>query len=388
MVQIIRHRPPFFSRQRPSVVTARGIHGMIHPMGYERENIRRMAGYTPGEQPDGDQVIKLNTNENPHPPSPKVMTTLKAIEAETLRRYPSPTAATFLAAAARYHALAPDQLVATNGGDELLRLAITTFVEPGQPIGIAAPSYSLYPVLADIHGSPVHAVELADDWSLPETFAEQMNAAGAPLTLLVNPHAPSGRLTPQREIAAIASALNGVLLVDEAYVDFADPGHDVTGLVQHHDNLLILRTLSKGYSLAGLRLGYGIGCRGLIAPMAIKTRDSYSVDAVADAVGAAAIEDQRYARQTWQSVRAERERVITALRERNFQVPDSQANFCLARLPANAARPARDIQEGLRQEGILIRHFDTDRLADCLRISIGTTEQNNRLLQRLWEWLR
>ena len=357
-------------------------------MGYERENIRRMTGYLPGEQPDDDQVIKLNTNENPYPPSPKVQIALQALQAETLRRYPSPTAASFLSAAARHHRLAPDQLVATNGGDELLRLAITTFVEPGQPIGIAGPSYSLYPVLATIHGSPVHAVELTDDWSLPESFAAQMNAARVPLTLMVNPHAPSGRLTSAREIAAVASALDGVLLVDEAYVDFADPGHDVTALIHRHDNLLILRTLSKGYSLAGLRLGYGIGPRGLIAPLATKTRDSYSVDAVAEVVGAAALEDQRYARRTWQAVRAERERVITALRQRGFQVPESEANFCLACLPAGAPRPAKDVQEALRAEGVLIRHFDTERLTDCLRITIGTIEQNDRLLQRLREWTR
>ncbi len=357
-------------------------------MVYERDSIRRMAGYTPGEQPPAGDVIKLNTNENPWPPSASAMAVLARIQPETLRRYPSPTAAAFLTAAAHLHAVEHDQLVATNGGDELLRLAITTFVEPGQPIGVASPSYSLYPVLADIHGSPVHAVALDDEWMPPADFAAQMNAAGVNLTLLVNPHAPSGQLLSASAIGALADALDGVLLVDEAYVDFATPGHDVVRLINRHDNLLILRTLSKGYSLAGLRLGYGIGAAGLIEPIAAKTRDSYSVDAVADAVGAAALRDQAHARRTWQDVRAERERLTAVLRERGFNVPDSQANFCLARLPAGAAASARQLHDELRGRGVLVRHFATERLNDCLRISIGTPAQNDRLLKVLGELLR
>ncbi|MEX0430194.1 histidinol-phosphate transaminase [Spiribacter insolitus] len=352
-------------------------------MSYQRDNVRRMAGYTPGEQPTDTGVIKLNTNENPWPPSPAVMSALTAITAEALRRYPSPTAASFLAEAARLHGVGADQLVATNGGDELLRLAITTFVPPGAPIGVAEPSYSLYPVLAAIHDSPVQTVELETDWSLPADFASRMNAAGVPLTLLVNPHAPSGRLLDADAIGAIAAALDGVLLVDEAYVDFTDPGHDVVGLIQRHDNLMILRTLSKGYSLAGLRLGYGIGPSALIEPIARKTRDSYSVDAVADALGAAALGDQPAAQASWEAVREERTRVIDALRGRGFAIPDSQANFCLARVPNRAGRSAEALYRGLKDRGILVRHFATPRLADCLRITIGTPEQNNALLSSL-----
>ena len=352
-------------------------------MHYERDNIRRMHGYAPGEQPLTGDAIKLNTNENPYPPSPAAMRALNAIEADALRRYPSPMAAAFIAAAAHLHGVEPTQLVATNGGDELLRLAITTFVAPGQPIGITEPSYSLYPVLANIHDSPVHAEPLGSDWSLPDDLGERMNAAGVALTLLVNPHAPSGHLTPAAAIDTLAETLDGVLLVDEAYVDFADPGHDVVRLTARHDNLLILRTLSKGYSLAGLRLGYGIGATSLIAPIATKTRDSYSVDTVADAVGAAALADQEHARRSWEAVRDERDRLSAALRERGYEVPPSQANFCLARLPATAPVTAERLHQDLRQQGILVRHFNTERLHDCLRISIGMAEQNDRLLQAL-----
>ena len=352
-------------------------------MTYERDTIRRMAGYAPGEQPTDSGVIKLNTNENPWPPSPRVVEALASVSAEALRRYPSPSAASFLAEAAALHGVDADQLVATNGGDELLRLAITTFVPPGRPIGIAEPSYSLYPVLAAIHDSPVHRVALGDDWSLPDGFADELNAAGVPLTLLVNPHAPSGRLLDAAAISGLADALEGVLLVDEAYVDFADPDHDVVGLIARHDNLMVLRTLSKGYSLAGLRLGYGIGSAGLIRPIAAKTRDSYSVDAVADRLGAAALADQETARASRAAVRRERQRLTETLRDRGFEVPDSQANFCLARLPADAPASAAAIHAGLKADGILVRHFDTPRLRDQLRISVGTPAQNDALLESL-----
>ncbi|RZU98120.1 histidinol-phosphate transaminase [Spiribacter vilamensis] len=352
-------------------------------MTYERDIIRRMAGYAPGEQPADTGVIKLNTNENPWPPSPHVVDALAAVGAESLRRYPSPSAAAFLGEAAALHGVSAEQLVATNGGDELLRLAITTFVPPGRPIAIAEPSYSLYPVLAAIHDSPVHRITLDDDWSLPGGFAEELNDANVPLTLLVNPHAPSGRLLDAATIATFASALKGVLLVDEAYVDFADPGHDVVSLIANHDNLMILRTLSKGYSLAGLRLGYGIGPADLIRPIAAKTRDSYSVDAVADRLGAAALADQETARASWIAVRRERQRLTETLRDRGFEVPDSEANFCLARVPADAPASAATLHAGLKADGILVRHFDTPRLRDHLRISVGTPEQNDALLESL-----
>lgn len=352
-------------------------------MQYARDNIQRMNGYTPGEQPDAGTVIKLNTNENPWPPSPAVMSALANVPAEALRRYPSPSAAQFLAQAAQHHQLERSQLVATNGGDELLRLAITTFVPPGKPIGIAQPSYSLYPVLAAIHDSPVEAVELDGDWQLPANFAERMNAAGVALTLVVNPHAPSGQLMNAEQISALAQALDGVLLVDEAYVDFVDPGHDVVSLIHQHDNLLILRTLSKGYSLAGLRLGYGMGCAALIAPIAQKTRDSYSVDALADALGAAALSDQETAQQSWQAVRDERARLTQALRAREFNVISSQSNFCLAYTPPQSPRSAAQLYADLKARNILVRHFATPRLSDAIRISVGTPAQTDQLLTEL-----
>src|SRR6185436_2789712 len=286
-------------------------------MGYERDNIARMHGYVPGKQPASSETIKLNTNENPYPPCAAVMRALAEVPADALRRYPPPTAESFRERAAQVHGLAKDQVVAVNGGDELLRLVFTTFVEPGRPIGVIEPSYSLYPVLAQIHDSPVVRADAEPDWSWPADLAQRMNDAGAQLLLVVNPHAPSGVLTPAAEIVELASAFRGVLLVDEAYVDFVEPGlgHDVVGLIARHDNLLVLRTLSKGYSLAGLRFGYGLGAASLIAPLLWKTRDSYNVDAIAQRLATAALEARDEASETWRKVRRERERVSTALQQ-------------------------------------------------------------------------
>jgi histidinol-phosphate aminotransferase len=352
-------------------------------MAYERSAIQRMHGYTPGKQPSDPDTVKLNTNENPYPPSPAVFEVLHSIGPELLRRYPEPLAQEFREEASRLHGVHADQIVAVNGGDELLRLAVTTFVEPGKPIGILSPSYSLYPVLAAIHDSPIVTVPAEADYSVPKSLAARMNDEGVNLTFLVNPHAPSGQLTNAEGIAALASELEGVLLVDEAYVDFVDPelGHDLLPLLAAHDNLLLLRTLSKGYSLAGLRYGYGIGCAGIIAPLLRKTRDSFNVDVIAQRVARAALHDQAHAKQSWERVREERTRVHTALHALGFKAPTSQSNFLLASVPSGA--DPLHLQRELEASGILVRYFAEPRLDGALRITIGTPEQNNRLLATL-----
>ena len=251
-------------------------------MTYERDNIHRMQGYEWGEQPEDGDAVKLNTNENPYPPSPRVQEALAGIDTAVLRRYPRPTADPLRDRLALLHGLTRNHILITHGGDEGLRLAMTTFVDPGATFAMANPSYSLYPVLAQIQDARMFTVSLDGHWQLPPDTAARLNAAGARLTCLVNPHAPSGTLTSAERLADIAGDLNGVLLVDEAYVDFVDPAleHDMTGLVRELPNLLLLRTFSKGYSLAGLRLGYLLGHPTLIDPMISKTRDSYNVDAI------------------------------------------------------------------------------------------------------------
>ena len=354
-------------------------------MAYERSNIRRMAGYTWGEQPEDASTCKLNTNENPYPPAPGVAAALKEINAADLRTYPQPTADPLRTKIAEHHKLAKENALITHGGDEALRLAITTFIEPGSPLGCANPSYSLYPVLAGIQNAPLLQAEYSDDWSLPADFAQQANAAGTRLTCLVNPHAPSGRLMTTDDCARLAAELDGVLLLDEAYADFIDPalGYDSAPLVKAHDNLLILRSFSKGYSLAGLRLGYLIGQEALIEPLLTKTRDSYNIDAISQRLGLAALDDQDHAAETWRRVRAERSRLEDELARRGLQCPPSEANFLLAQVPEDAKLTAKALYEALKARGILVRHFDTPRLADALRISIGTPAQNQRLLHAL-----
>jgi histidinol-phosphate aminotransferase len=358
-------------------------------MAHERANIAAMHGYVPGKQPQSGDTIKLNTNENPYPPCAAVLEALRAIPADALRRYPPPAADELRAAAASLHGVAPDQVVAVNGGDELLRLAFTTFVEPGAPIGLCEPSYSLYPVLAEIHGSPVVRAELERDWSLPSDLGARMRRAGVKLLLLVNPHAPSGKLTAPERLAEIAGEIDGVLLVDEAYVDFVDPelGHDVVPLLAGCDNVLVLRTFSKGYSLAGLRAGYGLGAASLIAPLLWKTRDSYNLDAVAQRLATVALQHRSEAAETWRRVRAERGRLTRELRALGFaEACDSQANFVLANVPAAAS--AAELLRELEQRGVLVRWFDAARLRDALRITVGTAEQNDRLIAALRELIR
>ena len=356
-------------------------------MHYERPDIASMTGYVPGEQPQDNKVVKLNTNENPYPASSAVAAALARITVEDLRRYPSPTAQKFRQLAATYHGLDSDNFMPVNGGDELLRLAISTFAGPGDTVAIADPSYSLYPVLTEVQGCRLHRIALQEDWSLPPDFAENLNRAGARLALLVNPHAPTGRLLTTTALTAIARAFQGVLLVDEAYVDFVDPDkqYDLTPMIKKLDNLLILRTLSKGYSLAGLRFGYGIGASTLLAPMMFKTRDSYNTDYVAQQLACAALESVESARDTWEKVRRERARLGAELDRLGLACIPSQANFVLAGCPN--ADVARKLYEKLKSDGILIRYFDQERLRDQLRITVGTPAQNTLLLERLASYI-
>ena len=354
-------------------------------MPYERDNIRRLHAYTPGEQPQAARVIKLNTNENPYPPSDAVMAAIRSVDPNRLRRYPPPTAEGFRRAAADAHGVTPDQVIATNGGDELLRMLVTVFCVPAAAsgaggLGVFEPSYSLYPVLAAIHDTPVTVVDLADGFAIPDGAAEAWNDAGCRLAMVVNPHAPSGRLAPVEQLRALAERFRGVLVIDEAYVDFAE--RDALELVRGPGampNVILLRTLSKGYSLAGLRFGYGVGAAALIAALQ-KARDSYNVDALAQAAAEAALRHRADAAATWEKVKRERARVTAELRGRGFHVPESHSNFLLATPPADPGPDAATIYRKLADTGIFVRYFDLPRLRDKLRITIGTPAENDALL--------
>ena len=356
-------------------------------MAYERDNIRRLVAYTPGEQPlPGQQsLVKLNTNENPYPPAKEILQAIHHVEAESLRCYPPPTAALLRKAVAGAHGVSADQVIITNGGDELLRLAVTVFCLPRREdppdstiggVGVAEPSYSLYPVLTGIHDTPMVRLPLKEGYELPDDFAQRLNEAGCRLALLVNPHAPSGRLEPFETLERVAQQFKGVLLIDEAYVDFA--AQDAISLLSPQnglDNVLLLRTLSKGYSLAGLRIGYGLGHPGLIAALD-KARDSYNVDVIAQSAAIAALKHRDQAEKSWRAVIQERDRLSRELVGRGWRVFPSQTNFLLV-MPD---RDACSVYESLKAKGVLVRYFDQDALRDKLRITVGTPQETDALL--------
>ncbi len=343
---------------------------MIPP--FVRPNIRVMAGYTPGEQPGAaERVVKLNTNENPYPPSPKVMEALAQIHPDMLRKYPNPTADAFREAAAGVLGLTRDHIIAGNGSDDILSIAVRTFLGPADLLAFPDPTYSLYPVLADISEVESVGIPWEQDFALPVEGLLKTHAQGI---FLANPNAPTGHLIPIDQIRLLAGNYSGLLLVDEAYCDFA--GETAVGLVKDHANVIISRTFSKGYSMAGVRFGYAIAQPDIIAQM-MKVKDSYNCDAVAIAVATAAILDQDYARRTWEKVRAERERMTSELTKLGWKVVPSRANFVLATVPDGDGNSA---YLKLKQRGILVRFFDKPGLRDKLRITIGTPEDNDVLL--------
>lgn len=343
-------------------------------MAYFRANIACMSGYTPGFQPKQTDIVKLNTNENPYPPSPKVMEAVAGTPAEALRRYPEPLGESFAKTAAGVLGVKSEQILPTNGGDDLLNICVRACCDASRPVAFAVPTYSLYPVLAAIQDCPVITV----DRSSPDAM-EQLANARAALTIVCNPNAPTCELTPIDAVAELAKRLSGkgVVLIDEAYADYADD--NALRLVERFDNVIVLRSMSKGYSLAGMRFGFGVACPSLIEGLA-KVRDSYPVDAVALRAASAAIADQAYFKSNIEKIKSERSRLTTALRAMGLEVPHSQTNFVLARC---TAKPAAAVFKALSEAGIFVRYFNLPQLEDKLRITVGTPEQNNKLLAAL-----
>ena len=346
-------------------------------MGYFRENVEKLKAYTPGFQPKQPDVIKLNTNENPYPPSPMVMKVLSEIKAEQLRKYPDPHADAFRQAAAEVHSVKPENIICTNGGDELLSMAIRAFCDEKRPVAYPVPTYSLYPVLAAIQNCSAMEIPFDREFNLPSELARTRAA----LTIVCNPNAPTGSFISVGELASLADEINGVLLIDEAYVDFADD--NCLSLIKDFDNVIILRTLSKGYSLAGLRFGYAIADAGLIEGL-MKLKDSYNVDAIAIALAAAAVKDQQYFRENVEKIKKDRIILTEQLRSVGFIVLDSSSNFVLAE---HKTCSAKEIYDKLVQQNIYVRYWETPGIGNKLRITVGTKEQNAKLLAAISKML-
>ncbi len=344
-------------------------------MGYFRDNVEQAAGYTPGFQPKATDVVKLNTNENPYPPSPKVVKALAEVKPEQFRRYPDPMGTLFREAAAEIHGVSPENILCCNGGDELLAMAIRACCDERRPLAYPVPTYTLYPVLAKLHDCEAIEVPFDAEFNLPPKLA----TTGAALTIVCNPNAPTGSLIRAEELASLAAEIKGVLLIDEAYTDFSE--WNCVSLVKDFPNVIILRTLSKGYSLAGLRFGYAIANKGLIDGL-VKVKDSYNVDAVAIALATAAIRDQAYFRENVEKIKSARLVLTEQLRGLGLTVPESHSNFVFAQVKNGSAAP---IHEELAGQNIFVRYWNTPGLADKLRISVGTKEQNEKLIAALRE---
>lgn len=337
-----------------------------------RQAVQHLHAYVPGEQPKDVGVIKLNTNENPYPPSPRVTAALREFDPARLRLYSDPVCAAVRQRVAAMHGCRPENVFVGNGSDEVLALCARAFVERSGSIGYFHPSYSLYPVLADIEGVARKIVGLPDDfgWRTPAPD-------GCDLFFLTNPNAPTSLLFPKSDIAAFCLSFRGVVLIDEAYVDFA-PAH-CADLALSLPNVLVARTLSKSYSLAGLRLGYALGPVPLIDAL-FKIKDSYNVSMLSQHLGLAALNDPDYFSANVAKIVATRERVAGALRGRGWNVAVSATNFLWVKPPQ---KPAADVFAFLRSKRIFVRYFPGDRTGDYLRITIGTDDEMNAMLAAL-----
>ncbi len=347
------------------------------PQGFLKKSLRGFQPYTPGEQPeDAGDWVKLNTNESPLPPSPRVLEALRQAIGDQLRFYPNPTAAPARRAIALAYGLRPEQVALGNGGDELIAMCFRAFVDPGAEVAYPTPTYPLLEPLCRIHEVRPSEHPMDADWGLPASLAQDP----APLKFVVNPNSPTGTWFERAAIERVVAGSRGVVVLDEAYVDFAPESR--LDLLDSHRNLLILRTMSKSYALAGLRIGFAFGSAELIDALDL-VKDSYNLDRLAISAAVAAVEDREHHDRIVRHVLAERAWLAGELRRRGFEVAPSAANFLFVRPP----RAAAEVYEGLRREKILVRYYDRPPVTGWCRITIGTREQHQRLLEALTEIL-
>jgi histidinol-phosphate aminotransferase len=344
---------------------------------YFRPEITAMAGYTPGEQPQGvSKFIKLNTNENPYPPPPGIRRAIEEVVERGLQKYPDPLANAFRTRAAEVLGLpSRDWILCGNGSDDILTICTRAFVGPGELLRLPYPSYILYRTLAQLQGARSEEVRFNADWSLPAEFGAA--AAGLKLAFLPNPNSPTGTMLSREAVLEMAQRLPCPLLVDEAYVDFAE--FSCVDLVQRNEKILVSRTLSKSYGLAGLRFGYLVAQPQMIEQL-IKVKDSYNCDALSIAAATAAIDDRGWLAENRHKIIATRSRLTGGLQKLGFAVIPSQANFVWCTHPKH---PAKALYEQLKAAHILVRYMNYPGWQDGLRISVGTDEQNEALLATL-----
>jgi histidinol-phosphate aminotransferase len=337
-------------------------------MTFVRPEIASMKGYVPGEQPRGRaKFIKLNTNENPYSCSPAVGRAIAAVVERGLRKYPDPLAEAFRVRAAAVLGVEPNWIVCGNGSDDILTIVTRAFVGQSDCLRLPYPSYILYKTLAQLQGAEAEEIRFHADWSLGDNFA-----AARPrlkLAFLPNPNSPSGTVLPPAKILELAERLPCPLLVDEAYVDFAEV--NCVSLVGQNEKIMVSRTLSKSYALAGLRFGFLVAQPQVIEQL-VKVKDSYNCDSLSIAAATAAIDDQAWLAENRKKILASRLKLTTGMRGLGFAAVESQANFVWCPHPSLAVRP---LYERLKEEQILVRYMDYAGWGDGLRISVGTPEQ-------------
>jgi histidinol-phosphate aminotransferase len=339
-----------------------------------RANIRQMAGYTPGEQPREGAVVKLNTNENPYPPSPRVIEALHAaLTGDRLRKYPDPLGTEFRRTAGRVLGVDPDGIIVGNGSDDLLTILTRAFVPEGGLVVSPSPSYLLYRTVAELQGADFRTVPYLADWSLPKPWPIR----GANLTYLANPNSPSGTVVGRAELERLAGECDGPLVVDEAYVDFAQDNALALTFGPRRP-VIVTRTLSKSYALAGMRFGFGVAEPAVVQQL-FKVKDSYNCDALSLVAATAAVADQEYLHTTRAKILATRVRLAVALAGLGFAVTPSEANFIWCR----RERAVKPVYEELKARGILVRYMNYESYGDGLRITVGSDADIDRLLDEL-----
>jgi histidinol-phosphate aminotransferase len=339
-----------------------------------RNNIARMEGYQPGEQPQDGGYIKLNTNENPYPPSPMVRRAVMSELKDTLRLYPDPDATRLRRQAALTYGFDLSQTIAGSGSDDLLAMIARAFIGEKDALCCPVPTYSLYETLVRIQGGRILGIPYPDDYTLPaRIFRSRAN-----VTMVASPNSPSGTEVPLPVLSRLADSVPGLLVVDEAYADFAQ--ESALSLARERKNVIVLRTMSKSFSLAGLRIGLGFAHTRIIRGLN-KVKDSYNMNRLSIAAGEAALRDIGWMERNAGRIKMTRERLVRALPGVGFSPFPSQANFVLAKRAGG--KSAAPVYEALKKRKILVRYFDTPRLSGCLRITVGTDAEIDALLSAL-----
>ena len=341
---------------------------------YFTHRLDRLTPYTPGEQPRDMQYIKLNTNESPYPPSPAVMEAAKA-EAGRLQLYSDPTCRELTDKLAEVYGVTPEQVILTNGSDEVLNFAFMAFADEDRPLVFPEITYGFYPVFAELNRIPYEEIPLREDFSVD--YRDYTNLCGKTI-VIANPNAPTGLCLTLSEIEEIVkSNPDGVVIIDEAYVDFG--AESAVALVDKYDNLLVTQTFSKSRSLAGARLGFGIGNKNLIADLHTVrySTNPYNVNRMTAAAGYAALCDNEYYMQNCRTIMENRAYTTEALRALGFEVLDSLTNFVFAKTDKMGGEA---LYLELKRRGILVRHFTKEGITEYNRITIGTKEQMEALI--------